>query len=120
MSLDSATTFSALALAWASFIAFCFVTKQQREAAKDAGEKVKDAIAKTSETKGVADLDIGKLLEGAATLVDSLAKAGPSLSALAASVLFLAIAAYNVNKGAASSPAQPAATEAAKPSAPAK
>jgi hypothetical protein len=108
MSFDPVTG-SALVLAWLSFIGFLIFTWKQLNANKEAAATVKNAVTNMPASRGVGDIDIGKLLENSAKLVDSLAKAGPGLSALGASILFLAIAAYSGNKTDAS--AKPAPTE---------
>lgn len=119
MSFDL-VTFSALVLAWLSFIGFLIFTWKQLNANKEAAATVKSAVTNMPGTRGVGDIDIGKLLENSAKLVDSLAKAGPGLSALGASILFLAIAAYSGNKADASSNTKPAVTDTTKQSTPAK
>jgi hypothetical protein len=118
--MNLAVTATAVVLALASFAAFLFFTAKQLNAAKEAGTAVKDTVASVGATKSLADLDIGKFLENAGKLVDSLAKAGPGLSALGASVLFLAIAAYNVNQSDVASNPKTGATDQAKSTPPGK
>ena len=127
MSMDSAVTVAALALACLSFCLFWYFALSQLSVAKEAKASVDNAFAKT---EAVAIPDITKLLENAAKLIDSIAKAGPGLSALGASVLFLAISAYSVSKpeaplnskteGTAAANPKPVAKEPPKPDAPAK
>jgi hypothetical protein len=127
MSLDSAVAVAALALACLAFCLFWYFAVSQLNAAKQAKASVDNAVAKT---EAVAVPDVAKLLENAAKLIDSIAKAGPGLSALGASVLFLAIAAYTVSKpevppnskmeGTATANPKPVATDTTKPGASAK
>ena len=103
--MESAFVGSAIALAWISFAAFLVLAWMQLQAAKKAAEDVQASATQTSKTfaetqssKSLVDFDPAKLFESAAKLVDSLTKAGPSLASLGAAVLFLAIAAYGIQK----------------------
>lgn len=95
MSLVSAVIIIALALACLAFALFWYFTVAQMNSAKQAKASVENAVAKN---EAVAVSDMTRMLESAGSLIDSLAKTGPSLFALAASVLFLAIAAYTVTR----------------------
>lgn len=79
-----------LLLSIASFIVFVVLTSAQYAASKSAAKMVpSDAAA-----KNLAGVDPAKVLEAAAKLLEAFAKAGPGLSALVASVLFLGVAGY--------------------------
>ena len=95
MILDSAVTIIALGLACLAFGLFWYFTVSQLNSAKQAKASIDNAVVKN---EAVAVSDVTRMLESAGSLIDSLAKAGPSLFALAASVLFLAIAAYTVTR----------------------
>ena len=95
MSLVSVVAITALALACLAFGLFWYFTVTQLNSAKQAQASIDNAVVKN---EAVAVSDVTRMLESAGSLIDSLAKAGPSLFALAASVLFLAIAAYTVTR----------------------
>jgi len=109
MGVGTAFVWSALALAWISFSAFLVLTYRQLTVAAGAAKDAQDAAAGVAKNlanpavpkvdgAAIVDFDPAKLFENAAKLVDSLTKASPGLAALAASVLFLAIAAYGIQK----------------------
>jgi hypothetical protein len=120
MSFDSAVCLSALALAWLSFFAFLFFTAKQLHARKHANAKMNSAHAGTPAAKSVVDRHLGRLLESAARLIDTLASAGPGLPALGASVLFFSIALYSVNRAEVSSSPRPVGSESARLAVPGK
>lgn len=109
MTLPEAVVSTALLFSWVSFATFFCVTIYQLTVAKDAHNTVKDTKP-LSGSDAVPAVDIAKWLESAAKLVDSLTKAGPGLSALAAAILFLSIAAYGTQEKQAASESSPAAT----------
>jgi hypothetical protein len=89
-------TVVALILACASFIlylveAICALRAKPVESAKKAAQQAAQALVQ----KPPSIDDLTKLIEALAKLTDSLSKAGPALTSLIASVLFLAIAAIS-------------------------
>ena len=83
-----------LVYAVSSLIAFWIISIIQAVKTRQAKDLAKEAKDKSA----VDSFDAGKVLEGAAKLVDAFTKGGPGIASLGASIVALALAAYIVTQ----------------------